>query len=168
MKNAVITILAVLLVLETGYMFMSTSNVKNSSPAIETKTVQRENNNPGATSSAENNRPRQQIIISKGINFNTTPMFSSAYQVVPGPVSAEAQKALTGFSIKTQSQNDGSMLVTFAPKDSEDQMQQYIVKKGQLLYFIEQTPADDKADSDKDLNYRDDYGIITDANGIVQ
>jgi hypothetical protein len=42
------------------------------------------------------------------------------------------------------------------------------VKPGQILYFIEQTPADDIQDSDTDLNYRDDYGIITDANGIIQ
>jgi hypothetical protein len=42
------------------------------------------------------------------------------------------------------------------------------VKPGNTLYFIEMTPADDNVDSDKDLNYRDDYGIIVDANGIVQ
>ena len=108
------------------------------------------------------------VIMSKGMNLKTSPIFKYAYQIAPGDLSASAKQALTGWSVKSETQSDCSLLVTLTPKDSDDQYQQYLVKTGQTLYFIEQTPSDDKADSDTDLNYRDDYGIIVDSGGVIQ
>jgi hypothetical protein len=115
-----------------------------------------------------NAKGRGPIVMSSGTNLKTSPLFQYAYQIVPSNASVNTKEALIGFAITTQDQNDGSIVVTLTPKDSEGQSQLYTVKSGQTLYFIEQTPADDKADQDKDLNYRDDYGIIVDSNGIIQ
>jgi hypothetical protein len=114
------------------------------------------------------NMPPKPQLITKGLNLTTSSMMQYAYKIAPGDIPAASQKVLTGFSVKSQSMADGSVQVSLIPKDSDDQFQQYIVKPGNTLYFIEMTPADDNVDSDKDLNYRDDYGIIVDANGIVQ
>lgn len=111
---------------------------------------------------------RAPIILSKGTNLKTTPLFQYAFQIAPGDLSDSAKKALVGWTITTEKKSDGSVVVTLTPKDSDDQDQQYTVKSGQVLYFIEQTPADDKSDLDTDLNYRDDYGIVTDASGLIQ
>jgi len=108
------------------------------------------------------------IVMSRGMNLKTSPLFQYAYQIVPNDASVNTKEALVGYSFTTQDQSDGSTVVTIAPKDSESQNQVYTVQSGQTLYFIEQTLADDKADQDKDLNYRDDYGIVTDSNGIIQ
>ena len=111
---------------------------------------------------------RAPIILSKGTNLKTSPIFQYAFQIAPGTLSDAAKKALIGWNITSKTQADGSTIVTLTPKDSDDQNQQYIIKSGQVLYFIEQTPSDDKNDSDTDLNYRDDYGIVTDASGVIQ
>ena len=108
------------------------------------------------------------LIMSKGMNLKTSPLFQYAYQIAPGDLSTSAKQALVGWAVTSKTQADGSLLVTLTPKDSDDQYEQYIVKSGETLYFIEQTPSDDKADQDKDLNYRDDYGIIVDSTGIIQ
>lgn len=107
-------------------------------------------------------------LLKKGDNFNDSPLKKFAYQIAPGPLSSETKQALVGFQIDSQTQTDGSIVVKLTPKDSDDQNMQYTVKNGETLYFIEMTPVDDKGDQDKDLNLRDDYGVITDANGIVQ
>lgn len=108
------------------------------------------------------------ILLTKGMNLTSSPLSKYAFQIAPGDLSADAKKALTGWNITSENQKDGSTVVTLTPKDSDDIAQQYTVKTGQMLYFIEQTPADDKADSDKDLNYRDDYGLIVDTKGNIQ
>ncbi len=113
-------------------------------------------------------RGGEQIMLKQGDNLKTSPVFQYAFQIFPGDLSENAKQALTGFNVKAEVQSDGSTLVTLTPKDSENQSQQYSIKPGQVLYYIEQTAADDNTDQDKDLNYRDDYGIVTDQNGIIQ
>lgn len=107
------------------------------------------------------------IILSKGDNLKTSPLFKYAFEIAP-TMPDSSKKALTGCTVTSKKNSDGSITVSLTPKDSEDQSQQYIVKPGNMLYFIEQTPVDDKVDQDKDLNYRDDYGIITDSSGVIQ
>ena len=160
-QNIVIIILAVAVIIEGG-MLLKNSKVK---PVVPTQTVKQTTLPPAGPN--EKGRPKP-IILSKGMNLKTTPLFDYAYQIAPGELSDKAKKALIGMNIDTKTQSDGSIVVTISPKDSEEQNQQYTIKTGQVLYFIEQTPADDKADSDKDLNYRDDYGIITDKDGLIQ
>lgn len=108
------------------------------------------------------------MMMSKGMNLKTSPLFKYAYQIAPGDLSDSTKQALVGWTVSSKNQADGSLLVTLTPKDSSDQYQEYVIKSGQTLYFIEQTPSDDKQDQDQDLNYRDDYGIIVDSSGIIQ
>lgn len=112
--------------------------------------------------------PPRPPLLSKGDNLLSSTMAQYAYIIAPGDIPAASQKVLTGFSVKTTALPDGSTQVDLVPKDSDDQFQSYVLKTGQSLYFIEMTPSDDKQDEDRDLNYRDDYGIITDANGVIQ
>ena len=148
-KNIIIAAILSLVIIETGYLIYrhtTKSAIASNAPARGTKPV----------------------FLSKGSNLTTSALKQYAYQIAPGVISDATKQKLTGFTITSVTNPDGSTSVSLTPKDSEDQHQQYTVKTGQMLYFIEQTPMDDKADSDRDLNYRDDYGIITDANGIVQ
>jgi hypothetical protein len=161
-KNIVIAVL-ILAVLGEGY-FLWKQHTASQEMAMSQST--NTNNVPAAGPNAKR-RGGAPIIMSKGMNLKTSPLFKFAYQIAPS-MSPDAQKALVGWKITTASQSGGSTTISLTPTDSDDQSQQYTVKTGETLYFIEQTPVDDKAGQDKDLNYRDDYGIIVDANGIIQ
>lgn len=156
-KNIVIFAL-VLIVIAESYLLISRRYV--SQYAMNTNSTKTANPKP-------NVQPRMPIL-TKGAKFQDSPLFKFAYKIVPGDLSDDVKSVLTGFSINKQNMSDGSILVKLAPKDSDDQNQQYTIKPGETLYFIEQTPADDKQDQNKDLNLRDDYGVIVDQNGIVQ
>lgn len=160
-KNIIIIILLIITVAEAGYIID-----KKDAAIMGTST-----NNIVTAVSLPSARPniksKGPVIISKGMNLTKTSLFQYAYEIAP-KMANNAKTVMTGFSVASQTQTDGSITVTLTPKDSSDQIQQYIIKPGQILYYIEQIPLDDKINQDKDLNYRDDYGIITDANGIVQ
>ena len=162
-KNIVLVVLVIVVIVEGALLLSHTSSAHQTTLAATTHT----SSLPPAGPNAKGAGPRP-IIMSKGKNLKTSPLFAFAFQVAPGDLSANGKRALIGWTITSQSQSDGSILVTLTPKDSEDQNQQYTVKTGQVLYFIEQTPVDDKADQDTDLNYRDDYGLITNQAGVIQ
>jgi hypothetical protein len=107
-------------------------------------------------------------LLTKGMKLEGSSMAKYAYKIAPGEIPDASKKILVGFSVTSKTGTDGSTTVNLTPKDSDDQFQTYTIKQGEILYFIEMTPVDDKSDQDKDMNYRDDYGIITDSNGIVQ
>lgn len=155
-KNVLIILLIAVCAVE-GYMLYQ----KKFQPMVVSSREEQTAVRPSGT-------PPRIPLLKKGDNFNDSPIKKFAYQIAPGPLSSETKQALVGFQIDSQVQTDGSIVVKLTPKDSDDQNQQYMVKKGEILYFIEMTPVDDKRDQDKDLNLRDDYGVITDANGIVQ
>jgi hypothetical protein len=124
---------------------------------------------------ASSGQPTQQkspgpkpMLLEKGMKLADNPIAQFATKIAPGDLTDSAKAVMTGFNMTSKPQADGSVIVSLMPKDSDDQAQQYTVKKGETLYFIEQTPVDDNADKDVDMNYRDDYGVIVDANGIVQ
>lgn len=154
MKNLIIVVLALLAIGE-GYLLYKNYSNKPKSEATET------------TSSAKPSPAPRIPFLTKGMKLADWPMSKFAYQIAPGDLSVGAQSALSGWTIKSTSQSDGSLLVSLTPKTSDDQSQQYTVKKGEILYFVEMTPVDDK-DVNTDTNLRDDYGVITDAQGIVQ
>ncbi len=161
-KNVVIAILAIAVILEGGLLLKNMHSVQPRS----NQSAQRTNLSPARPNAK--GKGGAPIIMNKGMNLKSAPLFKFAYQIAPGNLSTSAKQALVGWNITSQNQSDGSIVVTLTPKDSEDQNQQYTIKSGQALYFIEQTPVDDKANQDKDLNYRDDYGIIVDQSGVIQ
>lgn len=154
-KNIAIALLLLVIIGETGYIVTKKVVTKTASEIAESQVT------------PISPRPAP-VFLKKGDNLLTSQMVKFVHKIDPKNLSDDAKKVTVGFAITSQTQTDGSTIVTFTPKDSDDQNQQYTVKTGQVLYFVEMTPADDKKDADKDLNYRDDYGIITDANGIIQ
>lgn len=157
-KNLIILVLVIVVVAETSYVLMKRESLKSMSGGDEVKVSVMPNKPPGG----------RLPLPTKGTNLMQSPLGQYAYQIAPGELSAVAKSVMTGFAIDTTTQADGSLLVKLTPKDSDDQNQQYTVKPGEKLYFIEQTPVDDKADKDQDLNLRDDYGVIVNAQGIIQ
>ena len=157
-KNLIILILVVVVIAETGYVLMKKGSFRSMIGGGDDRV------------SVTPNRPLggRLPLPTKGTNLMDSPLAKFAYQIAPGDLSADAKTNLAGFAIDKTTQIDGSILVKLTPKDSEDQNQQYIVKPGEKLYFIEQTKADDNPETDKDLNLRDDYGVIVDAKGIIQ
>lgn len=155
-KNITIALLLLIVVVETGYILTKKVVTKTAEELTEAKTM------PSVTP-----RPAP-IFLTKGDNLLTSPMMKFVHKIDLNNLSDDAKKATIGFAINSHAQEDGSTIITLTPKDADDQNQQYILKSGQVLYFVEMTPGDDKKDADKDMNYRDDYGIITDAKGIIQ
>ena len=89
-----------------------------------------------------------------------------AVQIAPGPLSAAAQKALTGFEYASSTLPDGSIDVTLTAKEQNYQSQHYTVAPGQTLYFVEAFAADD-ASGTRDASLRDDTAILVDQNGYI-
>ena len=165
-KNIVIVVLALIVLGETGYIVMRRHGLTASAMP---QTYGHAGGPSGMMpSGAPPSGAPKPMMAGKGQKLSDSPLAKYAYQIVPGPMSDATKAVLTGFDVKTTAMADGSTQVDLVPKDSDDQYQRYVVKKGQIMYFVEMTPADDKTDSDKDMNYRDDYGLITDANGIIQ
>jgi|GEM_PF-3598111 len=104
----------------------------------------------------------------KGDKLSDLPVAKTAYQVAPGDMLADTKTATAGWSIVQNKQSDGSLIVDFIPKEANDQRQQYTVKTGETLYFVELNSVDDSPGQNDDINLRDDYGIITNADGIIQ
>ncbi|MCL4338268.1 hypothetical protein M1271_01105 [Patescibacteria group bacterium] len=121
--------------------------------------------NQKSSSSAGN---RRQTLLTAGMKLADTSYAQISYKIAPGSLTPEAQKAMAGWGIKTQNLPDGSIQVNLTPKSSDDFSQQFTVRPGNSLYFVEITGADDNVASDKDANLRDDFGIIVNKDGIVQ
>lgn len=156
MKNIIIAVLVVAVVAE-GYLLWKKKTMPVAA-GTPTQMMARPSGMPA----------RPPAMLAKGDNLLKSAMAQYAYKIAPGDIPAASQKVLIGFSVNTTQLPNGSEQVDLVPKDTDDQFQTYVITSGELLYFIEMTPNDDKTDEDKDLNYRDDYGIITDANGVIQ
>lgn len=156
-KNIVIIVLSVVVIGETLMLISSKQNapVQNENPVVKT-----------ATSSTTQRTPP--AILTKGDKLTDSPISKFSYQVYPGSLSDSAKTALVGWNIKTQTLNNGLVQISLTPKDADDQSQQYTLKPDQKLYFVEMTKADDSTNPEQDKNLRDDYGIITNQEGIVQ
>lgn len=152
-KNAIIVFLLVALVIAGYYAVRERGRFHSAIKALS------------EAQSAKPTPPRIPIL-TKGMKLSVSPISKFAYKIAPGGLSDDAKKVLNGFNIISTNQADGSVLVSLSAKDSGDMSQQYTVKKGNTLYFVEMSSADDK--DNKDLNLRDDYGIIVDSSGIVQ
>ena len=158
-KNIVIGLIVLAVVVEGGYIALQKL------PGHQAEEIAKEGKSHLSPFRPNSAAPQ---ILTKGMNFTTSSIAKYAYEVAPASISAQAKQALIGWNITSKINTDGSMLITLTPKNSEDQSQQYTITKGQKLYFVEATPFDDNQGKDTDKNLRDDYGIITDANGIIQ
>lgn len=155
-KNIAIVVLIVLVVGMGGYILRSKMKARVMSEVKEK-----------VTEASGSPAPKPPMFIGKGQKLADSPLAKMAYKVAPGEISADAKTALAGFKIDTKKNADGSLTVTFIPKDQDDQQQVYTVKSGETLYFVEVNPGDDNPASDKEFNLRDDYGVLVDKDGIV-
>lgn len=113
--------------------------------------------NTSTTASSSTNRPGTKLADSQYANY--------AYLISGDSLSADAQQALTGFTMTKQATSDGGMQIILTAKQSNYHNQTYTLKPGQSLYFIETSLGDDQGDQDTMLN--DDTAVIVDANGYL-
>jgi len=162
-KNFLLIIIAILIVvcLVEGYLIKHERDAKIA--IAVNSTLQRQN--PAQRPQSGGRAPG---FVTKGMKFQDSPLFSKAYKIFPvtGSLSGDAKKATTGWNIKTINLSDGSTQVNLVPLEAEDVQQEFIVKPGYSLYFIELNLADDATGIDQ--NRMDDMGVLVDQNGIVQ
>lgn len=159
-KNVVIGIIVVLLiaVIGEGYYVNKERNDKKALAAAWTKWQLAITNAP---------KPRPSFF-TPGKKFADNPLSSKAFLIAPvsGDLNADAQKALTGWTVDSAKNEDGSTQITLSPKDTDDVKQTFTLKTGFKLYFLEMTFGDEA--NDLDHNRGDDTGILVDDKGIIQ
>lgn len=89
-----------------------------------------------------------------------------AYQIAPGSISPEAQKALIGFDFKAVDLADGSTQVTLTAQQRRYRTQQITVPKGYTLSFIETSWGDD-FEPGTDTELGDDTAVLVDPSGYI-
>ena len=102
-----------------------------------------------------------------GTPFSNSPFAAHAFQLVPGPISSDAQTALAGFSFQTAVLPDGSTQASLTAKRQQYVNQTFVVKPGFTLYFVELNASDDNAGQDTDANLLDDRGVVVAPDGTI-
>ena len=100
-------------------------------------------------------------------NFQSSSLASTSYQIYPGPLSDQAKQATSGFKIDTQTQGDGSAIVSLTSSNPAYQNQQVTVQPGYTLYFVDKNGGDDSAANDSDRTTGDDSTILVDPQGNI-
>jgi hypothetical protein len=106
----------------------------------------------------------KQHVNSSGVLFSSTQYFPYAYQVYPGPISSQAQSALTGFNLTSTILQNGTTEVTLAIAGN-NQHQYIILKPDYKLYVVETTFGDDGFNFDS--SFGDDGFVVVDPSGYI-
>lgn len=93
------------------------------------------------------------------------PYAASAYLISADTLSADAQKAISGFEMTKKAMPDGTTEVTLKALEPQYHDQEYTLKAGEQLYFIDKFMADDN--QGKETNPNDDTAVIVDSQGNV-
>jgi hypothetical protein len=99
--------------------------------------------------------------------FSDSSDFQYGYKIFPGALSSSAKEAMAGFAFTTKTMPDGSTQITLTSQNKFYKTQQYVVKPGSSLYFIERMMGDDDSEKDTDARYTDDTAIIVDVQGYI-
>jgi len=105
---------------------------------------------------------------STAVKFTDEPYYQSAYEVDPNGLtnlSDLMKQVLSGFTVTAAHNTDGTTTVHLAATKAEYKTQDYTLKSGEKLYFIETTLGDDS--NGEDRMYADDTAVVVDANGYV-
>ena len=86
-------------------------------------------------------------------------------QIAPGPLSDAAKAALSGFTMDSVQQADGSQLITLT-ETARGMSNQVTLKPGQTLYFVETSYGDDPMPNGE-TSLGDDGYVVVDQNGYV-
>jgi hypothetical protein len=149
--NKAILVVIVLIILFGGGYYLMRQNI-----AMENGSNTQTNNSVVV--------PSVTMTPSKVLFANTTDA-SVASKIFPGILSADAKKAIMNFDMKTTTQTNGDTLITLTPKDNDSEVQNYTIKSGESLYFVEKFGGDDTASNDSNL--KDDYGVVVDTSGYI-
>jgi hypothetical protein len=74
---------------------------------------------------------------------------------------------MAGFAFTTSVMSDGSTQITLTAQNPYYKTQQYVVKPGYSLYFIEKNIKDDDPEKDTDTKTLDDTAILVDPQGYI-
>lgn len=98
--------------------------------------------------------------------LSSTQYASLAYQLYPGPLTAKAKVAITGFNVQVKVSGNNELVSVSIPGSSSPP-QTSTFPKGDSVYFIEATLGDDSGNSDYSAG--DDGIVVTNPQGrIVQ
>lgn len=104
------------------------------------------------------------------MKFKDQPYVQFAYEVDPNGLNALSptlKLALSGFTLTAKKETNGSTVVSFKSINTEYHDQQYTLRPGDKLYFIEKNLKDDQDGQEKYL--QDDTAVVVDKDGnIVQ
>jgi len=102
---------------------------------------------------------------STAVRFDDWKYKQYSFQVYPGEVSSDAQKALAGFDLSVQDQGDGKVLLTLKALSSRYQDATFTVDQGNTAYFVETSMRDDPNDVENNLG--DDGVVVVDPQGYI-
>ena len=138
-----------------------------SPPAGSNQQPAAQNNQPASqqSPSSPSGQNTSSAPASGAIKFSDAPVSAAAVQIAPGPLSEEAKAALSGFTMDTAQQSDGSLLVTLTETE-RGITNQVTLKNGQTLYFIETSYGDDPLPSGE-TSLGDDGYVVVDQNGYI-
>ena len=74
---------------------------------------------------------------------------------------------MSGFMMITKTLPDSSTQIVLTAQELGYTSQQYIVKPGDTLYFIERNLQDDNPQEDSDANSHDDTAVLVDSQGYI-
>ncbi len=109
----------------------------------------------------------QQAAAPASNKFADQPYYKNAYLISSDPLSADAKAALSGFKMTKTAQPDGTTRIILEANKPGYQSQQYDLKPGEQLYFVEQNLTDDDPVKDTDNYTQDDHAVVVDAAGNV-
>jgi len=118
------------------------------------------------TSSAQTPQPTAAATMNKQ-KFSDSSDYQYGYKIFPGVLSSSAKEAMAGFAFTTKAMPDGSTQITLTSQNKFYKTQQYVVKPGYSLYFIERMMGDDDSEKDTDARYTDDTAILVDPQGYI-
>lgn len=101
----------------------------------------------------------------QGIKLSDEPYADKTYLISSDTLSAQSQKAIAGFQIQKQSASDGGMNIALKAINPEYHDQQYHLRPGDKLYFIEANLGDDSGN--KEYSLSDDSAVVVDSNGYI-
>lgn len=98
--------------------------------------------------------------------FSDSKFVNNAHLISGNSLDKKTTDAISGFSYIKQTMIDGSLNITLKALNPEYQDQNYIVKPGEKLYFIEMSMNDDNPPNGED-RINDDKAILVDSNDYI-
>lgn len=154
MKKFVVIFVAVLILGAGAVLLFSSNNSQNYSANLSVQ-------NPAQSGTSAT----VGAITGQGIKLSDEPYASRAYLISSDTLSAQSKIAIAGFEIQKQKASDGGMDITLKAVNPEYHDQQYHLRTGDQLYFIETSFGDDSGN--QEYNLGDDSAVVVDANGYI-